>query len=176
MITNDSKVAADVSAWHLKKNKDKMAEKLGIDQSNMTQEQADLLATASTAGRDPRKMKVGGEHLAKVSAYSEKYAMGETPEQLHKASSSMAALETSQVAALEKADDDRAKTDIVEQATLADASASNAPIVIPVPQQAAPMMPVSTNTAQRGGTAMTPRDTSTSIRRLTDAQMGLGFA
>ena len=70
-MVNDPAVAAQVSAWYMKKTQGSMAKKLGIDTNNMTQGQANLLATSQVAGR---AIKPGqgylGETLAKVDAYS----------------------------------------------------------------------------------------------------------
>ena len=70
-MVNDPAVAAQVSAWYMKKTQGSMASKLGIDTGNMTQQQANLLATSQVAGR---AIKPGqgylGETLAKVDAYS----------------------------------------------------------------------------------------------------------
>lgn len=70
-LVNDPSVAAQVSAWYMKKTQGSMAKQLGIDTNNMTQEQANLLATSQVAGKaiTPGKGYLG-ETLAKVNAYS----------------------------------------------------------------------------------------------------------
>lgn len=70
-LVNDPSVAAQVSAWYMKKTQGSMAKKLGIDTNNMTQEQANLLATSQVAGKaiTPGSGYLG-ETLAKVNAYS----------------------------------------------------------------------------------------------------------
>jgi predicted chitinase len=71
-LVNDPKIAADVVAWYMERSKTKMATKMGFDERNMTQEQANLLATSQIAGIDVRK--AGGflanETMQKVSSYS----------------------------------------------------------------------------------------------------------
>lgn len=70
-LVNDPNVAAQVSAWYMKKGQSSMAGKLGINTSNMTQEQANILATSQIAGGDIRqKGAIGQEILGKVNAYS----------------------------------------------------------------------------------------------------------
>jgi hypothetical protein len=70
-LVNDPSVAAQVSAWYMKKTQGSMAKKLGIDTNNMSQEQANLLATSQVAGKaiTPGQGYLG-ETLAKVNAYS----------------------------------------------------------------------------------------------------------
>jgi putative chitinase len=75
-MVNQPQVAADVSAWYMKKGKSSMAKSMGIDENNMTQDQANLLATSQIAGKDVRK---GGDYLKgevmnKVTAYSSQMA------------------------------------------------------------------------------------------------------
>lgn len=75
-LVNDPAVAAEVSAWYMKKGQAGMAKKMGIDTSNMTQEQANLLATSQIAGRDVRS---GGSYLSgEVMDKVNKYAAGFT--------------------------------------------------------------------------------------------------
>jgi predicted chitinase len=71
-LVNDPQVAADVSAWFMKKSQGTMSKKLGIDTGNMTQEQANLLTTSQIAGQaiTPGKGYLGGELLSKVNSYS----------------------------------------------------------------------------------------------------------
>ncbi len=70
-LVNDPNVAAQVSAWYMKKGQTSMAGRLGINTANMTQEQANLLATSQIAGGDIRKKgAIGQEILGKVTAYS----------------------------------------------------------------------------------------------------------
>lgn len=83
-LVNDPMIAALVVAWYMKKGKSSMAKKLGIDESNMTQEEANLLATSQIAGGDVRKKGAyGQELLAKVESYSgELGTTSEAPAQL----------------------------------------------------------------------------------------------
>jgi predicted chitinase len=71
-LVNDPQVAADVSAWYMKKGQGSMAKTLGIDQGNMSQDQANLLATSQIAGKaiKPGSGYLGGEVLSKVNSYS----------------------------------------------------------------------------------------------------------
>lgn len=70
-LVNDPNVAAQVSAWYMKKGQTSMAGKLGIDTKNMSQADANLLATSQIAGGDiRRKGAIGAEILGKVNAYS----------------------------------------------------------------------------------------------------------
>ena len=71
-MVNDPAVAADVSAWYMKKGQAGMAKKMGIDTANMTQADANVLATSQIAGTDVRKAGgyLGGEVLSKVNAYA----------------------------------------------------------------------------------------------------------
>lgn len=80
-LVNDPNVAAQVSAWYMKKGQTSMAGKLGINTANMTQEQANLLATSQIAGGDiRRKGAIGQEILGKVTAYSGQFTgPGGTP-------------------------------------------------------------------------------------------------
>jgi predicted chitinase len=75
-LVNDPAVAAEVSAWYMKKGKSTMAKSMGIDENNMSQEQANLLATSQIAGRDVKKAGgyLGGENLSKVNAYASQMA------------------------------------------------------------------------------------------------------
>ena len=71
-LVNDPAVAAEVSAWYMKKGQAGMAKKMGIDTKNMTQADANALATSQIAGTDVRKAGgyLGGEVLSKVNAYA----------------------------------------------------------------------------------------------------------
>jgi predicted chitinase len=71
-LVNDPAVAAEVSAWYMKKGQAGMAKKMGIDTANMTQADANVLATSQIAGTDVRKAGgyLGGEVLSKVNAYA----------------------------------------------------------------------------------------------------------
>ncbi len=63
-LVNDPAVAAEVSAWYMKKGQARMATSLGIDTGNMTQQQANLLATSQIAGGDIRKKGAIGEEIS----------------------------------------------------------------------------------------------------------------
>jgi len=84
----DPTIAALVTAWYMKKGKSSMAKRLGIDENNMTQEEANLLATSQIAGSDVRKWKggYGQELLAKVGSYSNQLAPSGTSESIQVAS------------------------------------------------------------------------------------------
>ena len=71
-LVNDPAVAAEVSAWFMKKGQAGMAKKMGIDTANMTQADANALATSQIAGQDVKKAGgyLGGENLSKVNAYA----------------------------------------------------------------------------------------------------------
>ena len=71
-LVNDPKIAADVVAWYMEKGKSRMATSMGIDEKNMSQEQANLLATSQIAGGDVRKKGayVGNELMQKVTAFA----------------------------------------------------------------------------------------------------------
>lgn len=70
-LVNDPAVAAEVSAWFMKKNTGGMAKSLGMDTGNMSQEQANVLATSVIAGGDIRKKgAIGEELLGKVNTYA----------------------------------------------------------------------------------------------------------
>jgi predicted chitinase len=71
-LVNDPAVAAEVSAWYMKKGQGSMAKSMGIDTKNMTQDQANALATSQIAGQDVRKAGgyLGGEVMNKVNAYA----------------------------------------------------------------------------------------------------------
>jgi len=71
-LVNDPAIAAEVSAWYMKKGQAGMAKKMGIDTANMTQADANALATSQIAGTDVRKAGgyLGGENLSKVTAYA----------------------------------------------------------------------------------------------------------
>lgn len=70
-LLDNPQVAADVSAWYMKKGQAGMAKKLGIDTSNMSQADANLLATSQIAGGDIRKKGAIGRELSeKVDRYA----------------------------------------------------------------------------------------------------------
>jgi len=74
-LLDNPQVAAEVSAWYMKKGQAGMAKKLGLDTANLTQDQANLLATSQIAGGDIRKKgKIGQEISAKVDKYSAQMA------------------------------------------------------------------------------------------------------
>jgi predicted chitinase len=78
-LVNDPQVAAEVSAWYMKKGQAGMAGKLGMGTSGLSQEQANLLATSQIAGGDIRKKgAIGEEILGKVNSYSGQFAKGGT--------------------------------------------------------------------------------------------------
>lgn len=73
-LVNNPAVAAEVSAWYMSKGQKSMAKTLGIDMNNMTQEQANLLATSQIAGGDIRKKgAIGQEIQAKVDRYAQQF-------------------------------------------------------------------------------------------------------
>ena len=80
-MLNDPQVAADVSAWYMKKGTSGMAKQLGVDTNNMTQEQANLVATSTIAGRaiTPGQGYLGTENLGKVNKYATAFASGQQP-------------------------------------------------------------------------------------------------
>jgi hypothetical protein len=71
-LVNDPKVAAEVVAWYMEKGKARMAKAMGIDEKNMSQQDANLLATSQIAGGDVRKKGsyLAGEVMNKVTAYA----------------------------------------------------------------------------------------------------------
>lgn len=78
-MLNDPQVAADVSAWFMKKGQSAMAGKLGIDTGSMSQDQANQLATSVVAGRAIKRGEggyLGGEVMAKVDKYAAQYGGG----------------------------------------------------------------------------------------------------
>lgn len=67
----DPMIAAEVTAWYMKKGRARMAQILGMSTENLSQEQADLLATSQIAGGDIRKKgAIGQEIMTKVASYS----------------------------------------------------------------------------------------------------------
>ena len=80
-LVNDPAVAAEVSAWYMKKGQAGMAKKMGIDTGSMSQDQANALATSQIAGTDVTKAGgyLGGENLNKVNSYAAQFASGKTP-------------------------------------------------------------------------------------------------
>lgn len=77
-MLDDPQVAADVSAWYMKKGKSAMAKQMGMDENNMNQEQANLLATSQVAGRDVRSGSayLKGEVMNKVNTYAAQFTNG----------------------------------------------------------------------------------------------------
>jgi predicted chitinase len=76
-LVNDPAVAAEVSAWYMKKGQTGMAKKLGIDTGNMSQADANLLATSQIAGGDIRKKgAIGQEISGKVDKYAAAFTTG----------------------------------------------------------------------------------------------------
>lgn len=75
-MVNDPQIAADVTAWYMKRGQTSMAKKMGINTANMSQEQANLLATSQIAGVDVRKAGgyLGGEVMNKVASYASDFA------------------------------------------------------------------------------------------------------
>lgn len=72
-LVNDPAVAAEVTAWYMEKGQSRMAKSLGIDTKNMTQAQANQLATSQVAGRAIKRGEGGyieGELLGKVDKFS----------------------------------------------------------------------------------------------------------
>jgi hypothetical protein len=71
-LVNDPKVAAEVVAWYMEKGKARMAKAMGIDEKNMSQQDANVLATSQIAGGDVRKKGsyLAGEVMNKVTAYA----------------------------------------------------------------------------------------------------------
>ncbi len=72
-LVNDPAVAAEVTAWYMEKGQARMAKQLGVDTKNMTQAEANQLATSQVAGRAIKRGEGGyleGETLAKVDKYS----------------------------------------------------------------------------------------------------------
>lgn len=71
-LVNNPKVAAEVTAWFMEKGRTKMAQNLGINTKDMSQDQANLLATSQIAGTaiKPGQGFLGTESLGKVSNYA----------------------------------------------------------------------------------------------------------
>jgi hypothetical protein len=70
-LVNDPNIAALTVAWYMKKGMASMAKTLGINTTNMSQADANLLATSQIAGSDIRKKgAIGQEIMAKVDKYS----------------------------------------------------------------------------------------------------------
>ena len=71
-LVNDPAVAAEVSAWYMKKGQAGMAKKMGIDTGNMSQQQANDLATSQIAGTAIKRGSgyLGNEVINKVDKYS----------------------------------------------------------------------------------------------------------
>jgi len=75
-LVNQPDIAAQVTAWYMKKGQKRMAAQMGIDTNNMTQEQANMLATSQVAGKavKPGQGYLGGEVLSKVNTYAAQFA------------------------------------------------------------------------------------------------------
>ena len=72
-LVNSPAVAAEITAWYMEKGQARMAKQLGVDTKNMTQAEANQLATSQVAGRAIKRGEGGyleGETLAKVDKYS----------------------------------------------------------------------------------------------------------
>jgi hypothetical protein len=72
-LVNDPAVAAEVTAWYMQKGQQGMAKSLGINTKNMSQDEANQLATSQIAGRAIKRGEkgyLGGEVLDKVDKFS----------------------------------------------------------------------------------------------------------
>jgi predicted chitinase len=72
-LANDPAVAANVSAWYVKKGQKGMAKKLGLDIENLSQDEANQLVTSQIAGSAIKrgdKNFLGGEVLGKVDKFA----------------------------------------------------------------------------------------------------------
>ncbi len=72
-LVNDPAVAAEVTAWYMEKGQARMAKQLGINTKNMSQDEANQLATSQVAGRAIKRGEggyTGGELMAKVDKFS----------------------------------------------------------------------------------------------------------
>ena len=75
-LASDPAVAAQISAWFTEKQGKGMAKKMGIDLSSASQEDLNRVYTSAIAGREIKKGEegyLGGEVMAKVSAYSKQF-------------------------------------------------------------------------------------------------------
>jgi hypothetical protein len=73
-LVNSPAVAAEITAWYMEKGQARMAKQLGVDTKNMTQAEANQLATSQVAGRAIKRGEGGyieGELLGKVDKYSQ---------------------------------------------------------------------------------------------------------
>lgn len=72
LITQDARVATEVTAWFMERGKKSLAKKMDIPLNNMSRGEADLLATSIVAGGDVRNKSdyIRTELLNKVSRYS----------------------------------------------------------------------------------------------------------
>jgi len=79
-LLNDPEIAAKASAWYMKSGQENMAQRLGIDTSKLTQDQANLLATSQIAGRaiTPGQGYLGKENLDKVTQNAALFANAST--------------------------------------------------------------------------------------------------
>jgi predicted chitinase len=72
-LVNDPAVAAEVTAWYMQKGQQGMAKSLGINTKNMSQDEANQLATSQIAGRAIKRGEkgyLGEEVLGKVDKFS----------------------------------------------------------------------------------------------------------
>lgn len=71
-LVNDPDIAAATTAWYMKQNQKSMSKKMGIDLNNMTQDEANVLATSQVAGRDVRNAGdfLKNQTMQKVSTYA----------------------------------------------------------------------------------------------------------
>jgi predicted chitinase len=75
-LASDPSVAAQISAWFTEKQGKGMAKKMGVDLASASQEDLNRVYTSAIAGREIKKGEggyLGGEVMAKVSAYSEQF-------------------------------------------------------------------------------------------------------
>ena len=80
-MLNDPAIAAQTSAWFMKKHSGAMAEKLGMKGGPQDQSQANLLAASTISGTaiKPGQGYLGKENLDKVNAYSAQLSGGQVP-------------------------------------------------------------------------------------------------
>lgn len=75
-LANDPTVAAQISAWFTDKQGKGMAKKMGVDLASASQEDLNRVYTSAIAGREIKKSEsgyLGGEVMAKVSAYAQQF-------------------------------------------------------------------------------------------------------
>jgi hypothetical protein len=80
-MLNDPAIAAQTSAWFMKKHSGAMAERLGMKGGPQDQSQANLLAASTISGTaiKPGQGYLGKENLDKVNAYSAQLTGGQLP-------------------------------------------------------------------------------------------------